>query len=132
MSGANLQFTDVLADHPHRRALVVDDERLIRWSLRETLIDQGFSVVEADDGRSAMTALADINTLPDVVLLDLRLPDSRDLSLLSRIISLVPRSKVILMTAYGTPEVHRAALERGAYTVLHKPFELQELTALVG
>ncbi len=59
MSGANLQFTDVLADHPHRRALVVDDEQLIRWSLRETLIDRGFSVVEADDGRSAVNALTE-------------------------------------------------------------------------
>lgn len=116
----------------NRRALVVDDEQLIRWSLRETLIDRGFSVVEADDGRSAVNALTDVASLPELVLLDLRLPDSRDLSLLSRIISLVPRSKVILMTAYGTPEVHRDALERGAFTVLHKPFELQDVTALVG
>ena len=116
----------------HRRALVVDDEGLIRWSLRETLVDHGFCVIEADDGRSAVNALSDGAEPPDVVLLDLRLPDSRDLSLLSRIISLVPGSKVILMTSYGTPEVHRAALERGAFTVLHKPFELQELTALVG
>lgn len=129
---AKLRQVDDEAEIPHRRALVVDDEGLIRWSLRETLIDRGFSVVEADDGRSAMNALADGNSPPDVVLLDLRLPDSRDLSLLSRIISLVPRSKVILMTSYGTPEMHLAALERGAYTVLHKPFELQEVTALVG
>lgn len=132
MSGANPYAGGGEAAFPHRRALVVDDELLIRWSLRETLIDRGFSVVEADDGRSAMNALADGNAPPDVVLLDLRLPDSRDLSLLSRIIRLVPRGKVILMTAYGTPEVHHAALERGAFTVLHKPFELQELTALVG
>jgi len=132
MNGAHLTSTRDEAERQHRRALVVDDEGLIRWSLRETLIDHGFLVVEAGDGRGAMNALADGTTPPDVVLLDLRLPDSRDLSLLSRIISLVPRSKVILMTSYGTPEVHRDALERGAYTVLHKPFELQDLTALVG
>ena len=46
--------------------------------------------------------------------------------------SLVPGGRVILMTAYGTPEVAQQALERGAFKVLHKPFEMQEITALVG
>ncbi len=132
MTGANTSLDVQGAGSYDRRALVVDDERLIRWSLRETLVDRGFSVVEADDGRSAMNALTAGDGPPELVLLDLRLPDSRDLSLLSRIVSLVPRSKVILMTAYGTPEVHSDALERGAFTVLHKPFELHDLTALVG
>jgi DNA-binding NtrC family response regulator len=70
--------------------------------------------------------------LPDVVLLDFRLPDSDDLNLLSRIVSLVPDGRVILMTAYGTPEVAEQAIERGAFKVLNKPFEMQEITALVG
>jgi two-component system, NtrC family, response regulator AtoC len=116
---------------PNKRALVVDDELLIRWSLSETLSDSGFTVAEAEDGQGAVRALTDTGELPDVVLLDFRLPDSNDLNLLSRIISLVPDGRVILMTAYGTPELASAALERGAYKVLHKPFELQDLTALV-
>jgi two-component system, NtrC family, response regulator AtoC len=114
-----------------RRALVVDDELLIRWSLSETLIDRGFTVAEAEDGKGAVRALTGNAALPDLVLLDFRLPDSNDLNLLSRIISLVPNGRVILMTAYGTPELATAALERGAFKVLHKPFEMQDVTALV-
>jgi DNA-binding NtrC family response regulator len=114
-----------------RRALVVDDELLIRWSLAETLSDRGFTVAEAEDGKGAVRALTDSLELPDLVLLDFRLPDSNDLNLLSRIISLVPNGRVILMTAYGTPELATAALERGAFKVLHKPFEMQDVTALV-
>lgn len=114
-----------------RRILVVDDELLIRWSLCETLSDRGHTVLEAEDGQAAVRALADATELPDVVLLDLRLPDSKDLNLLERIISMVPQGRVILMTAYGTPELANEALERGAFTVLNKPFELQEVTSLV-
>ena len=114
-----------------RRALVVDDELLIRWSLSETLSDRGFTVAEAEDGKGAVRALIASAAPPDLVLLDFRLPDSNDLTLLSRIISLVPNGRVILMTAYGTPELATAALERGAFKVLHKPFEMQDVTALV-
>ncbi len=114
-----------------RRILVVDDELLIRWSLSETLSDRGYTVLEAEDGKGAVRTLADATELPDVVLLDFRLPDSKDLNLLERIISMVPEGRVILMTAYGTPELANEALERGAFKVLYKPFEMQEVTSLV-
>lgn len=114
-----------------RKILVVDDELLIRWSLCETLSDRGYTVLEAEDGKGAVRTLADATELPDVVLLDFRLPDSKDLNLLERIISMVPEGRVILMTAYGTPELANEALERGAFKVLHKPFEMQEVTSLV-
>lgn len=116
---------------PVRRVLVVDDELLIRWSLCETLSDHGYTVLEAEDGQGAVRTLLDATELPDVVLLDFRLPDSTDLNLLERIIRMVPEGRVILMTAYGTPELTNEALERGAFKVLHKPFELQDVTSLV-
>jgi DNA-binding NtrC family response regulator len=114
------------------RVLVVDDELLIRWSLSEALAEKGYTVTEASDGSSAVRALTATTELPHIVLLDYRLPDSDDLNLLSRIISLVPQGRVILMTAYGTPEVLQGALDRGAFSVLSKPFEMQELANLVG
>src|SRR3974390_2373896 len=107
-----------------RRILVVDDELLIRWSLRETLSDRGYAVAEAEDGKAAVRALTGGAELPDVVLLDYWLPDSDSLTLLSRIISLGPAGRVIRMTAHGSPEVSEGAIERGAFRVLHKPFEL--------
>jgi DNA-binding NtrC family response regulator len=113
------------------RVFVVDDEPLIRWSLREALADRGFEVTEAGDGQTAVRALHLAAHPPDVVLLDYRLPDSDDLSLFSTIKRLLPRAHVILMTAYGSAEVAQTALELGAYRVISKPFEMHEIAALV-
>lgn len=116
---------------PALRVLVVDDEALIRWSVAETLLDYGFDVVEASDARSAVQVVSDAPTPIDVVLLDYRLPDSNDLNLLSTIRRMTPASQVILMTAYGTPEVAASALKLGAYQVLSKPFEMTDVAAVV-
>lgn len=111
--------------------LVVDDEVLIRWSLSETLSSSGHSVVEAGDAAGAVRA-ATATTRPfDVVLLDFRLPDSDGLGLLARLRLLAPQARIIMMTAFGTPEVRRAALDLGAYCVLDKPFELQAVIPLL-
>ena len=114
-----------------RRVLVVDDESLIRWSVVETLGDRGYEAVEAADGHDALRALSESPGSFDVVVLDFRLPDSRDLSLLSRIRALHPELPVILMTAYGTAEIVQAARDLGAYRVINKPFEMDELAELV-
>jgi len=113
------------------RVLVVDDEPLIRWSLAETLLDCGYQVSEAIDGQTALQVLTDAPTPIDVVVLDYRLPDSDDLKLLSAIRRISPKSQVILMTAFGTPEVVSGALQLGVYRVVHKPFEMNDLAALV-
>ena len=114
---------------PSLRVLVVDDEPLIRWSLAETLAGSGHAVIEAADGESAVRTLTDGPV--DVVLLDYRLPDSHDLTLLSTVRRLAPSSQVIMMTAYGTPEVTSGALALGAYRVVSKPFDMRDLAALV-
>lgn len=111
--------------------LVVDDEPLIRWSLTETLAEAGHTVTEAGDRESVIRALSERPAPPDVVLLDYRLPDSNDLGLLETIRRMAPQAKVILMTAFGTPEVTSGALELGAYRVVSKPFEVHDLAALV-
>jgi DNA-binding NtrC family response regulator len=113
------------------RVLIVDDEPLIRWSVAETLGERGYEVVETGDAMGARSAISDPQGRFDVVLLDLRLPDSDDLSLLASIRSLSPGAQVILMTAFGRPEVVRGALDIGAYRVMNKPFEMQSLADLV-
>ncbi len=118
-----------MAKIPHGlRVLVVDDELLIRWSISETLARAGHTVIEADDGAGAIRALAEP---VDAVVLDYRLPDSNDLSLLANVRRLAPLSAVILMTAHGTPEVKQGALRLGAYRVMDKPFEMKDLEALL-
>ena len=113
------------------RVLVVDDEPLIRWSLAETLTDCGLDVVEAGDGREALQALNDAPRPFDVVMLDYRLPDSNNLDLLSLIRTRSSRSQVVLMTAYGTPEMAEHAVQLGAYCVVHKPLDMQDMVDLV-
>ena len=111
--------------------LVVDDEPLIRWSLSETLSGSGHHIVEAGDGQAAVQAVTNSARPFDVVLLDFRLPDSNDLSLLSRLRRLAPGSRIIMMTAFGTPETTQGALDLGADRVVQKPFEFADLTSLV-
>jgi DNA-binding NtrC family response regulator len=127
---ATVRQADV-AMPPRIRVLIVDDELLIRWSLREVLNEGGCDVVEAGDGRAALHLLKEGPQRPDVVLLDYRLPDSHDLHLLRTVRHLLPRGQVILMTAFGTPELARDALALGAYRVVSKPFEMGEMAALV-
>jgi DNA-binding NtrC family response regulator len=113
------------------RILVVEDELLIRWSIVETLGQEGHVVLEADTAESAVLALQASAGPVDVVLLDFRLPDSNDFTLLHNIRRLAPDASVILMTAHGTPDVMRSALEQGACRVMNKPFDMQEVAAAV-
>jgi DNA-binding NtrC family response regulator len=113
------------------RVLVVEDELLIRWSIAETLEACGHAVVQAEDAATAMQRLTDSSSGYDVVLLDYRLPDSNDLQLLDNVRRISPRSVVILMTAFVTPEVVKGALDLGAYRVMSKPFEVHDLEGLI-
>jgi DNA-binding NtrC family response regulator len=110
--------------------LVVDDEMLIRWAASEVLTADGCEVAEADNAAAAVRAVSG-SRQPDVVLLDYRLPDCSDLGLLATLRSLAPRAAIILMTAFGTPEVFAGAARLGAWRILHKPFEVTELPHLV-
>jgi DNA-binding NtrC family response regulator len=113
------------------RVLIVDDEPLIRWSVAETLADRGCAVVETGDARGARAQAGSAADAFDVVLLDYRLPDSDDLGLLASLRALSPHAQIILMTAFGTPEVVRGALDLGAFRVIGKPFEMQTIADLV-
>jgi DNA-binding NtrC family response regulator len=110
--------------------LVVDHEPLIRWSLAETLTEAGHTVVLAADRMAAFEAVA-AGPPFDVVLLDGDLPGSCDLSLLSGLKALAPSARVILMTAFGSRALERSALSHGASLVLGKPFDMEDLPALV-
>jgi DNA-binding NtrC family response regulator len=113
-----------------RHVLVVDDEPLIRWSVTESLSELGCDVEQASDATSALRTVTTSARPFDVVVLDLRLPDMNDLSLLATLRQLLPKSLLILMTAFGTPDVIRDAQELRA-SVLSKPFELSDLQRLV-
>ena len=110
--------------------LVVDDEPLIRWAVREGLESAGFHVVEAATAREALTVLEGSAPVA-VALLDVRLPDSDDLGLLRRVLHDAPSCRVIVMTAHGTPELLGEARQAGAFGTVSKPFDMAGMVDLV-
>ena len=117
---------------PLPAVLVVDDEPLIRWSLSEGLTESGYAVRLATNAAEARAVLAGAVGQPMVLLLDLRLPDVVDLSLLREVRTKWPDVPVVLMTAHGTPEDAKRALDLGAYRFVDKPFDVTEMVRLVG
>ena len=118
------------ADHG-LRVLVVDDEPLIRWSIAEILQHRGHTVVQAPSANGALAVMNDLKEPIDVVLLDLRLPDSDDLKMLTEVRRRMPHSAVILMMSYVTPELAQDALQLGAQRVIGKPFDMDDVETLV-
>jgi len=110
--------------------LVVDDQDSIRHFVSKTLEEDGFTVLATGSVRETRQVLE--HDMPDLLLLDLKLPDGTGLELLREIKRLQPEVPIILMTAFGEVETAVEAMSAGAYWFVKKPFQNDELLALVG
>jgi DNA-binding NtrC family response regulator len=110
--------------------LIIDDEPNVRYSLEKGLGSDSLQVLVAGTAREGIE-LARTAT-PDVVILDVRLPDLTGLEALQQIQSFAPRLPVIIITAFATTETAITAMQQGAFEYLLKPVNLSQLRAVVG
>jgi DNA-binding NtrC family response regulator len=110
---------------PEAKVLIVDDEKLVRWSLRQKCEEWGYHVLEAENGSTALR-VAQAES-PDLVLLDVRLPDLGGLEVLERLRQSGDARGVIMMTADPQLDDVKAAIKLGAYDFIGKPLDFDEL-----
>jgi heterodisulfide reductase subunit A len=111
------------------RILVVDDERVVRDSLKEWLLDEGFSVEMAESGEQALQRLE--SEAFHLMLTDIKMPGMDGVELLQQAKERHPDLTVIMMTAYATVETAVEAMKIGALDYLMKPFDPQKMIPMV-
>ena len=111
------------------KILIVDDERALRFALRDFLQTSGYAVVEAEDLRQARAAVADEE--PDLVLLDYRLPDGESSRLIPDLKAFDPDIPIIVLTGHGTIELAVESVKLGADHFVTKPVQLPTLKVIV-
>ncbi len=114
---------------PAQAVLIIDDDRLTRWSISMVLGRAGYRVEEAASGEEGLSKLATVR--PDVVLADIALPDMDGYNVLRAIHTRHPALPVVLMSADATAAMAREALHQGAFAWLDKPCDPTELEAVL-
>jgi heterodisulfide reductase subunit A len=111
------------------RILVVDDELIVRDSIREWLIEEGFDADMANSGQEALSRLGESPF--QLMLLDIKMPGMDGVEVLKKAREMAPEISVIMMTAYATVETAIEAMKTGALEYLIKPFEIDVLMPMV-
>jgi two-component system response regulator (stage 0 sporulation protein F) len=109
----------------HRKLLIVDDQNGIRMLLSEVFSNEGYQTFQAYNGNSAIEIVK--QDVPDLVLLDMKIPGMDGVEILKHIKKINPDIKVIMMTAYGELDMLREAVESGALMHFTKPFDIDAL-----
>ncbi len=112
-----------------RKILVIDDEKLIRWTLEQHLVKEGYDVTSAESAEKGLALIAE--EAPDLILLDNRLPEMSGLEMLEKLKVQERGLMVIMITAYGMVETAVKAMKFGAYDYISKPFNLEEITLVI-
>jgi signal transduction histidine kinase len=111
------------------RVLVIDDEEPARYGILRALSQAGYSLEQAQNGREALEKIASFQ--PDVIVSDINMPEMDGLTLLGKVNEGADPPLVVMITAYGSETMAMEALRLGAFDYLPKPFEIDELRAIV-
>jgi len=112
------------------KILVIDDEKLLRWSLQQNLSKEGYTVVTAEKGATGLELF--FEEQPDITLLDIHLPDISGITVLESIKKENKNAIVIMITAFGDIQTAVKTIKLGAYDFVEKPFNMDKLKILIG
>ena len=116
-------------DNNKKRILVVEDDEEMRSLPKDFIEAEGFETDSVSNGSEAFRIL--VRELFDLVITDIRMPGLTGLDILPGIKKLQPEAPIIVITAFGSEEVHRRAIERGATAYLEKPLHFHELKTMI-
>ena len=102
--------------------LLVDDRPDMIETLADILDDYGYSVMSAHDGNDALAQIREVHV--DLALIDIMMPGINGVETFKKIKKLSPKTAVIMMTAFAVEELMREAMREGAYSMIHKPFDI--------
>jgi len=114
---------------PSARILIIEDDEEMRSLLNDFFVEEGFETDSISNGYDALGIL--IKKPFDLIMTDIRMPGLTGLDILPRIKKLQPGVPIIVITAFGSEEVHRRAYERGATVYLEKPIHFEKLRELI-
>ncbi len=114
---------------PMVRIMIIEDDEEMRSLLKEFFEEEGFETDSVSNGVDALKILSEDHV--DLVITDIRMPGLSGLDILPAIRRLKPETPIIVMTAYGSEDLRRRTLERGATIYLEKPIRLNQLKTLV-
>ena len=112
-----------------RKILIVDDDRLICWSLRETLSHEGYEVLTVETGEDAVKEAEKFSF--DLLITDLKLPGMDGWGVVSRVKEMNPEIKVVVISAFGNDDAPQKAKSFGASHFFNKPFEMTRIKETV-
>lgn len=112
-----------------RKVLIVDDDRDIVTIVSTILGGRGWDIKAAYNGREALEAVT--SSKPDIILLDIMMPEMNGIEVLKRIKKIDKDARIIMITAFGDVESYLDSMELGAYEYINKPFETDELLEMI-
>jgi two-component system chemotaxis response regulator CheY len=111
------------------KILIVDDAEFLRVRISKMLSGEGHEIIEAENGLMALNSYKSAN--PDLVLMDITMPEMDGLTALKEIRAYDPKAKVVMLTALGQESVVLEAIKSGARDFMVKPFERERVMSAI-
>jgi DNA-binding NtrC family response regulator len=111
------------------KILIADDEYLIRWSLSQALVQEGYEVIAVENGKRAVEAARRHRF--DFIITDLVMPELDGWEILKCAMEMDPRPRVVIMTAHGEDGTEEVAIKRGAWAYVEKPYVIDMIKGIL-